>query len=145
MSVECGPAFPSLRSALHRVQLAATHRHIGGGRYSFSMPSGTDNLAAEAGINKMFTTSWPLQIFVQLVASWAHAKNVLLQPTHLPGRYNEWADDLSTNRPARFAHRPANRVRFSPAGLAQAGRGITLCPAEAPWRPEHLAAAAGHV
>ena len=50
--------------------LQATQSHIGGGRYSFSMLSGTDNSAAEAGINKMFTTSWPLQIFVQLVASW---------------------------------------------------------------------------
>ena len=47
------------------------------------------------------------------------------------GRYNEWADDLSRNRLERFAHRPADRVRFSPA--------------EAPWRPEHLAAAAGHL
>ena len=84
--------------------LQATHSRIGGGRYSFS--SGIDSSAAEAGINKMFATSWPLQIFVQLVASWAHAKNVLLQPTHLPGRYNEWADDLSRNRLGRFAHRP---------------------------------------
>ena len=33
--------------------LQATHSHIGGGRYSFSMPSGTDNSAAEAGINKL--------------------------------------------------------------------------------------------
>ena len=38
--------------------LQATHSHIGGGRYSFSMPSGTDNSATEASLNKMFTTSW---------------------------------------------------------------------------------------
>ena len=120
--------------------LQATHSHIGGGRYSFSMPSGTDNSAAEAGISKMFTTSWPLQIFVQLVASRAHAKNVLLQLTHLPGRCNEWADDLSRNRLGRFAHLPANHMRFSPASLAQDGRGIALCPAEAPWRPERVCA-----
>ena len=49
--------------------LQATHSHIGGGRYSFSTVSGIDNSAAEAGINKLFTTSWPLQVFVQLVAS----------------------------------------------------------------------------
>ena len=79
--------------------LQATHSHIGGGRYSFSMPSGTDNSAAEAGINKLFTASWPLQVFVQLVASWAHAKNVLLQPTHLPGRYNDWAESPRAFRP----------------------------------------------
>ena len=74
--------------------LQATHSHIGGGHYSFSMPSGTDNSATEASLNKLFTTSWPLQLFVQLTAFWAHAHNVLLQPTHVPGRCNDWADDL---------------------------------------------------
>ena len=119
--------------------LQATHSHIGGGHYSFSMPSGTDNSATEASLNKLFTTSWPLQLFVQLTAFWAHAHNVLLQPTHVPGRCNDWADDLSRGRLARFRHRPESRIRFSPAGLAMSGRGIQLCPMHAPWRPEHLA------
>ena len=104
--------------------LQATHSHIGGGRYSFSMPSGTDNSATEASLNKLFTTSWPLQLFVQLTAFWAHARNVLLQPTHVPGRNNDWADDLSRGRLARFSHRPESRVRFS---LALSGRGLQLC------------------
>ena len=116
--------------------------HIGGGRYLFSMPSGTDNSATEASLNKLFTTSWPLQLFVQLTAFWAHARNVLLQPAHVPGRNNDWADDLSRGRLARFSHRRESRVRFSPAGLALSGRGIQLCPIDAPWRPEHLSAAA---
>ena len=131
-------------TAVHRAQLAllqATHSHIGGGHYSFSMPSGTDNSATEASLNKLFTTSWPLQLFVQLTAFWAHAHNVLLQPTHVPGRCNDWADNLSRGRLARFRHRPESRIRFSPAGLAMSGRGIQLCPTHAPWRPEHLAAA----
>ena len=121
--------------------LQATHSHIGGGHYSFSMPSGTDNSATEASLNKLFTTSWPLQLFVQLTAFWAHAHNVLLQPTHVPGRCNDWADDLSRGRLTRFSHRPESRMRFSPASLAMSGRGIQLCPMHAPWRPEHLAAA----
>ena len=121
--------------------LQATHSHIGGGHYSFSMPSSTDNSATEASLNKLFTTSWPLQLFVQLTAFWAHAHNVLLQPTHVPGRCNDWADDLSRGRLARFSHRPESRIRFSPASLAMSGRGIQLCPMHAPWRPEHLAAA----
>ena len=107
--------------------LQATHSHIGGGHYSFSMPSGTDNSATEASLNKLFTTSWPLQLFVQLTAFWAHAHNVLLQPTHVPGRCND-ADDLSRGRLARFNHRPESRIRFSPASLAMSGRGIQLCP-----------------
>ena len=47
--------------------LQATHSHIGGGYYSFSMPSGTDNSATEASLNKLFTTFWPLQLFVQSI------------------------------------------------------------------------------
>ena len=97
------------------------------------MPSGTDNSATEASLNKLFTTSWPLQLFVQLTAFWAHAHNVLLQPTHVPGRCNDWADDLSRGRLARFSHRPESRIRFSPAGLARSGRGIQLCPTHAPF------------
>ena len=77
-----------------------------------------------------------LQLFLQLVATWAHAHNVHLQPTHVPGRLNDWADDLSRRRLHRFVNRPADRVRFSPCSLAQAGRGLTLCPIDAPWRPE---------
>ena len=36
------------------------------------VPSSTDNTASEAGVNKLFTAAWPLQIFVQLVAAWAY-------------------------------------------------------------------------
>ena len=111
--------------------LQATHSHIGGGHYLFCMPSGTDNSATEA-------TSWPLQLFVQLTAFWAHAHNVLLQPTHVPGRCNDWADDLRSVGPVQPS--PESRMRFSPASLAMSGRGIQLCPMHA-WRPEHLAAA----
>ena len=49
---------------------------------------------------------------------------------------------LKAGRLARFSHRPESRVRFSPAGFALSGRGIQLCPIDAPWIPEHLAAAA---
>ena len=117
--------------------LQATHSHIGGGHYSFSMPSGTDNSATEASLNKLFTTSWPLQLFVQLTAFWAHARNVLLQPIHVPGRNNDGADDPSRGRLARFSHRPESRVRFSPAGLALSGSGVHLanprgCASRAP-------------
>ena len=38
--------------------------------HGICMPTGTDNTASEAGVNKLFTTAWPLQVFVQLVAAW---------------------------------------------------------------------------
>ena len=33
----------------------------------FCMPSGSDNTAAEAGCNKLFTTSWSLSHFLRLI------------------------------------------------------------------------------
>ena len=44
--------------------------HINDGHYSFNTPSGIDNSATEASLNKLFTPSWPLQLFVQLTAFW---------------------------------------------------------------------------
>ena len=111
--------------------LQATHSHIGGGHYSFSLSSGTDQHSRRSRHQQV----------VQHFLAFAVVSNVRLQRTHVPGRLNDWADDLSRDRLQRFMNRPADRVRFSPASLAAAGRGLTLCPTNAPWRPEHLAAA----
>ena len=79
---------------------------------SFTLPSGCDNTAAEAGANRLSTTSWPLSIFLQLIARWACAHVVEIQPRHIPGGKNVWADELSRNSMHGFAHRPSCRVRF---------------------------------
>ena len=63
--------------------LQISHATAGQKRYSFTRRAGTDNSATEADINKMFTTSWPMQVFLQLIAFWAHSHSVVLQPTHL--------------------------------------------------------------
>ena len=55
---------PCFKTLAQLALLQATHSHIGGGHYSFSMPLSTDNSATEASLNKMFTTFWPLQLFV---------------------------------------------------------------------------------
>ena len=78
--------------------LQISHATAGQGRYNFALAAGTDNSATEADINKMFTTSWPMQVFLQLIASWAHLHSLVLQPTHVAGAANGWADDLSRNR-----------------------------------------------
>ena len=100
--------------------LQIAHATSGQGRYHFTLPSGTDNSATEADINKMFTTSWPMQVFLQLIASWAHSHNVVLQPTHIAGSANGWADDLSRNRLSRFANQSQHRRRFTPENIADA-------------------------
>ena len=50
---------------------------------------------------KLFTTAWPLQIFVQLVAAWAyrHKWSVL-------GERNVWADQLSRGNTSAFDSKP---------------------------------------
>ena len=64
--------------ALTRIAWATEGQAVHG----LCMPSGADNTASEAGVNKLFTTAWPLQIFVQLVAAWAykHKWSVLASP-----------------------------------------------------------------
>ena len=64
-------------------------------RMAFTLPTGCDNTAAEAGTTKLFTTSRRLSNFLQLIARWAGAHDVELQPNHVPGRKNVWADELS--------------------------------------------------
>ena len=60
------------------------------------VPTGTDNTATEAGLNKKFTSKWPSSHFLRLISTWAHARGVALQTTHVSGRNNMWAEELST-------------------------------------------------
>ena len=86
----------------------------------------SDNTAAEAGCNKLFTTSWPLR----LVASWCYARNVSLMVSHVP-------DELSRNQLARFSHKPELRMRFTLTSLRQLCH--CTCPQQdgttASWQP----------
>ena len=56
----------------------------GQGVRGICMPTGTDNTASEAGVN------WPLQVFVQLVAAWAHKHKWPVIASHIPGEHNIW-------------------------------------------------------
>ena len=102
------------------------------------------------GLDKLFTTSWPLQLFVQLIAFWAHA-HVLLQPTHVPGRCNDWADDLSRGRLARFSHRSDACALASGAfgSVAEPTQPRPTWPSEPflplPCQPEQLAMSASRL
>ena len=70
--------------------------------HGICMPTGTDNTASEAGVNKLFTTAWPLQVFVQLVAAWAHKHKWSVIASHIPGEINIWADQLSRGNTSAF-------------------------------------------
>ena len=121
--------------------LQSTYHVSGHSHLQIQVPTGTDNTATEAGLNKLFTTKWPLCHFLRLIASWSHAHGIALMPSHIPGKMNVWADDLSRDNLNRFAHRRHERLRFSPDSLARSGKCLTLHPPAARWREEHIAAA----
>ena len=98
--------------------------------FNFVLPTASDNTAAEAGINKLFTTAEPLCIFLKLVASWSARRNVHLAVSHLAGEKNVWADELSRSKLHRLAHRTADRERIP---LDMLARVVTLHPPHAAW------------
>ena len=121
--------------------LKAAHQKLGHSHYSFALPTGSDNIATEAGTNSLFTTTWPLCLFLRQVAAWVHAHAVTLQVSHVAGTNNEWADQVSCNNLQRFHHRPDQRLRFHPSDFTTSDRRLTLHPPTAPWGPERLTAA----
>ncbi|CAE7626068.1 unnamed protein product [Symbiodinium sp. CCMP2592] len=104
--------------------MTARERHAFS-QFSVCLPSQSDNTPSEAGINKLFTTSWPLSQFLQLIASWSSCHGVDLQVSHVAGAHNQWADDVSRGRLQAFSHRPQERVRISFHRLASAASQAT--------------------
>ena len=88
----------------------------------------SDNTSAEAGINKLFTTTEPLSEFLKLVASWSARRNVQLAVSRLAGEKNVWADELSRSKLQRFARRMADRERIPLDMLASPQGVVTLHP-----------------
>ena len=131
------PCFETLAQlALMRVAWATEGQAVHG----LCMPSGTDNTASEAGVNKLFTTAWPLQIFVQLVAAWAYKRKWSVLASRIPGERNVWADQLSRGNTSAFDSKPHARFRFRPHDFWPHKSALSLHPPDAPWRPEHRSA-----
>ena len=107
--------------SLAQLALAMTAKaHHGHTRLSICLPTESDNTPTEGGVNKLFTTSWPLSEFLSLIASWSSANGVTIQVSHVAGAHNEWADDLSRGRLQTFAHRSQDRFRVPLEMLASA-------------------------
>ena len=51
-------------------------------KYSFRLPTGSDNTGATAGLNSLFSTCWPISCFLD----WAHAKKYCLRSKPHPRR-----------------------------------------------------------
>ena len=117
---------------LAQLAIAMTAKsHHGHTRLGLCLPTESDNTPTEGGVNKLFTTAWPLSEFLSLIASWSSAKGVNIQVSHVAGAHNEWADDLSRGRLQAFAHRSRDRFRVSLEMLASAS-------AKASWSSKDL-------
>ena len=125
--IACFEALAQLALAMvAKTRLQAKH-------WKFALPAACDNTSAEAGINKLFTTTPPLSDFLKLVATWSACNHVHMQITHVAGEYNTWADELSRNRLQRFSHRMHERTAM-PLLMLAAPLGIAhLHPEDAPW------------
>ena len=101
--------------------------------WRFSLPAACDNTSAEAGINKLFTTTPPLSDFLKLVATWSACNHVSMQITHIAGEFNTWADEMSRNKLHRFSHRMHERSAFPLALLAEPVGIAHLHPDDSAW------------
>ena len=125
--IACFETLPQLALAM------VTHRRVHSRHFKFVLPAASDNTAAEAGINKLFTTTEPLSRFLKLVASWSAQHNISLAVSHLAGEKNVWADELSRAKLQRFSSRTSDRERI-PLDMLACPQGIvTLHPPHAAW------------
>ena len=79
---------------------------LGATTWKFALPSpASDNTAAEARAEKLWSTAEPLGTFLKLAAGWAARHHIEFLATHHAGVYNVWADELSRNNLSRFRNR----------------------------------------
>ena len=104
-----------------------------GSRMPICLKSLSDNTGAESVSNKCFTTTKPLCFFVEVLTKFASQTGVELDVSHIPGKDNDVADDLSRWDftglvPHGFSL--ADRVRMSVLQLWKPKLKCTLVPSE---------------
>ena len=95
----------------------------------------SDNVAAEASGNKLFTTSAPLCYFVEHLASILVSERISCDISHIPGPLNQDADllsrwDLESELSSRFA--ATHRHRMSLEGFFRFHRAVRVHPSSFP-------------
>ena len=82
---------------LAQLALAMTaRRSLGAQQWTFCLPAASDNTAAEAQTEKLWSTAEPLGSFLKLTAAWAARHHIELLVTHLAGERNAWASQHRT-------------------------------------------------
>ena len=96
---------------LRGIQLGPACAHAG--RVDRRRPSSARPTHASRRGQYLFTTAWPLQIFVQLVAAWAYKRKWSVLALRVPGERNVWADQLSRGNTSAFDSKPHARFDFA--------------------------------
>ena len=102
--------------------------------FALTLTSNSDNTAAEAGSNSMFTTKTPFCFFLECLCLLCASVHAQLDVSHIPGYANEFADQLSRmNLKEPFpAHiHASDRIRLLLPQLWHPPRPIQVCPAGA--------------
>ena len=97
------------------------------------LPASSDNTSAESSINRQLSTKEPSASFLQWISQWAYQRQICLQISHIPGKENSWADDLSRDRLNQWLSYP--RYRVSMQDFFNIGRVVKLHPPgpHPPW------------
>ncbi|CAE7505701.1 unnamed protein product [Symbiodinium sp. CCMP2592] len=106
-------------------------------RVPLRLPSLCDNSGAEAGLNKMFSTKFPLGLVLEHIALLAAMHRISIDVSHVPGAKNCKADALS--RPAEYPTPPdclpCQRIRFGLSALWEPCPEVQIFPSSftLPW------------
>ena len=65
------------------------------GRLALHLPTLSDNSGSDSSVNKLFSTVYPVRMFLQRIASFGALSGIVLEVAHFPGMANEDADWLS--------------------------------------------------
>ena len=104
-----------------------------GFRVPICLKSLRDNTGAESASNKLFTTSNPLCLFVEILTRLASTTGVELDASHIPGAENTIADDLtrwSFDTPVPHEFKEGERIHLSLQQLWHCTPAPTLHPPE---------------
>ena len=65
------------------------------GRLGLHLPTLSDSTGSESSVNKLFSTVYPVCMFLQRIASLSALSGIILEVAHVPGAANDDADMLS--------------------------------------------------
>ena len=115
-------------------------RNSPGYRFPLRIPSLTDNSGTESGGNKLFSTTFPMNLFLEKLTILCTISGMELDLSHIAGDRNDEADALSrwdlTSDPP-FGHQLCNRIDISLQDLWLPIRTVGVHPADTYllWNP----------